>query len=216
MEKSSSATHRHRVQSAIQERREHERQELRQLILKAAGELFLEVGYEQFSVRKLAERIGYSATTVYLYFTDKDGLFSAVVDEGFARFIEQLHAAATRTDEPLHRLELLEHAYVQFGLRNRVYYRLMFLQRGDFLSRPSTGQQRPRIDALQILPQAVQQAMDAGVVRLGDAQRVSDALWALLHGLVALTIDMPMFNEDRVTHMIEAVHELWLYGVLHH
>ncbi len=216
MKKQASTTHGQRVQTAIQERREQEKQELRQLILKAAGELFLEVGYEQFSVRKLAERIGYSATTVYLYFTDKDGLFSAVVDEGFTRFIEQLRAAAASTDDPLRRLEQLERAYVQFGLHDPVYYRLMFLQRGDFLIRPAANQQQPRIEALRLLPQAVQQAMDAGVVRPGDAQSVSDALWALLHGLVALAIDMPVFDAERISRATTAVHELWLHGVLDH
>jgi AcrR family transcriptional regulator len=215
MKKDPSATHHQRIQAAIQERREHERQELRQLILKAAGELFLEVGYEQFSVRKLAERIGYSATTVYLYFTDKDGLFSAVVDEGFSRFIEQLRSAAHRTDEPLQRLEQMERAYVQFGLHNPVYYRLMFLQRGDFLTRRSADQPQPRIEALEILPQAVQQAMDAQVIRPGNAQQVSDALWALLHGLVALAIEMPVFDEGRIARAASAVHELWLHGLLH-
>jgi hypothetical protein len=46
---------------------------------------------------------------------------------------------------------LMEHAYVQFGLRNPVYYRLMFMQRGDFLTRLSAGQQQPHSEALRIL-----------------------------------------------------------------
>jgi AcrR family transcriptional regulator len=49
----------------------------------AAGALFLEQGYERFSLRKVAERIGYSPTTIYLYFRDKDDLLFTVVDEGF-------------------------------------------------------------------------------------------------------------------------------------
>lgn len=213
MRRPSPATLGRRIQAAIHERRQQEKQELRQLILKAAGELFLEAGYELFSVRKLAERIGYSATTVYLYFTDKDGLFSAVVDEGFTRFVARLHTAADSTDDPLQRLKQLEQAYVQFGLQNPMYYRLMFLRRGDFLARPSAGGQQPRIDALHILPQAVQQAMDAHALRPGDAQSVSDALWALLHGLVALAIEMPLFDAERTHHATLAIHDLWLHGL---
>jgi AcrR family transcriptional regulator len=216
MKKDSATTHDQRIQSAIQERREHERQELRQLILRAAGELFLEVGYEQFSVRKLAERIGYSATTIYLYFTDKDGLFSAVFDEGFTRFIGQLRAAAASTDDPLQRLERMERAYVQFGLHNPVYYRLMFMQRGDFLTRLSAGQQQPHSEALRILPQAIQQAIDAHVLRPGDAQSMSDAVWSLLHGLVSLAISMPVFDDNRIESAIAATHDLWLHGLLNH
>jgi hypothetical protein len=90
----------------------------------------------------------------------------------------------------------------------------MYLQRGDFLTRRSADQARPHIEALEILPQAIQQAMDAQVMKPGDAQQVSDALWALLHGLVALAIELPVFDEDRISHMASAVHELWMHGLL--
>lgn len=63
-----------RTRQASRHRREQEKEELQQLILKAAGELFLEQGYDRFSLRQVAERIGYSATTIYLYFEDKDDL----------------------------------------------------------------------------------------------------------------------------------------------
>ncbi len=204
---------RRRVRPQIQQRREREQGELRALILKEAAALFLEVGYERFSVRQLADRIGYSATTVYLYFTDKDGLFQAVVDEGFARFVARLRAAAEGADGPLGRLGRLGEAYVRFGLEEPGYYRLMFLRRGDFLARPAAGSTRPRIEALDILPDAVQRAMDAGVVRPGDAAATADALWALMHGVVALALELPTFDEARVARAVAAAQDLALRGL---
>ena len=94
MNKSIAGTQTQRLRQAIRHRRDQEKQELRQAILTAAGELFLEQGYERFSLRKVAERIGYSPTTIYLYFRDKDDLLFTVVDEGFVRFGQQLAAAA--------------------------------------------------------------------------------------------------------------------------
>jgi len=204
---------RRRVRPQIQQRREREQGELRALILKEAAALFLEVGYERFSVRHLADRIGYSATTVYLYFTDKDGLFQAVVDEGFARFIARLRAAAESADGPLERLERLGEAYVRFGLQEPGYYRLMFLRRSDFLAGPAAGSTRPRIAALDILPDAVRQAMDAGAVHPGDAAATADALWALMHGVVALAIEMPTFDEARVARAVTAALDLGRRGL---
>src|SRR5436309_61027 len=116
MKKSTKGTQAQRLHKAIRHRQEQEKQELRQAILTASGELFLEQGYEHFSLRKVAERIGYSPTIIYLYFHDKDDLLFTVVDEGFARFGQQLAAAATSQEDPWERLIALGRAYVAFGL----------------------------------------------------------------------------------------------------
>src|SRR5215475_11529096 len=89
-----------RIRKASRNRREQEKEELRQTILKAAGELFLEQGYDRFSMRHLAETIGYSAATLYLYFRDKDDLLFTVVDEGYKRFVRQLATASTSSSDP--------------------------------------------------------------------------------------------------------------------
>jgi AcrR family transcriptional regulator len=58
----------------LQERRERQRQSLRKQILDAARELFTELGYEAVSMRRIADKIGYSPTTIYLHFADKEAL----------------------------------------------------------------------------------------------------------------------------------------------
>jgi len=186
-----------RLQDASRQRRDQQKQELRQAILDAAGALFLEHGYEHFSLRQVAERIGYSATTIYLYFADKDDLLFTVADHGFARFGQCLTDAAASPGDPLQRLRALPQAYLQFGLYNPAYYQLMFMQRGDFLVGYRQGDRQPRIDTLRIVQDAIQHAMDAGMVRPGNAQHYADALWAAMHGVVALTISMPAFSVER-------------------
>src|SRR5436853_6901682 len=128
MKKSKVNTQAQRLRQAIRNRQAQEKQELRQVILTAAGTLFLEQGYERFSLRKVAELIGYSPTTIYLYFRDKDDLLFTVVDEGFKRFGQQLAAAAASTGDPWERIIALGRAYVAFGLQNHEYYQLMFMQ----------------------------------------------------------------------------------------
>jgi AcrR family transcriptional regulator len=113
------ATRGERIPTASRHRREQEKEELRQTIPKAAGTLFLERGYDRFSIRHLAEQIGYSAATLYLYFRDKVDLLFTVVDEGFARFERQLAEAARSHEDPWERLNALGEAYVALGLRTR-------------------------------------------------------------------------------------------------
>jgi len=65
------------------QRREREKEALRQDILDAARELFVEEGYDNVSMRRVAEKIEYSPTTIYLYFEDKASLLYAICEETF-------------------------------------------------------------------------------------------------------------------------------------
>lgn len=91
--KTSGTNQAERLQASSLQRREQQKENLRGAILAAAGELFLEQGYEAFSMRQVAERIGYSATTIYRYYEDKDDLLFAIVHEGFTEFQRALVAA---------------------------------------------------------------------------------------------------------------------------
>lgn len=196
-----------RIRKASRSRREQEKEELRQTILKTAGELFLEQGYDRFSMRHLAETIGYSAATLYLYFRDKDDLLFTVVDEGYKRFARQLANAAS-SEDPWQRLNALSEAYISFGLQNPVYYQLMFLWRTDYLTEVREGEQQPRIAAFSVLEEAVQYAMDQGAMRPGDVKNTSDVFWAGMHGVVALAVCMPTFDAQRTQQLAAAMRDV--------
>src|SRR2546430_12864386 len=179
MKKNIASTQAERLRQAIRHRQAYEKQALRQAILTAAGELFLEQGYERFSLRKVAERIGYSPTTIYLYFHNKDDLLFTVVDEGFVRFGQQLAAAAESQEDSWERIIALGRAYITFALQNPVYYQLMFLQRTDFLTQRQVGESQPRIASFRVLQQPTgcatsrNQASDENVLGSGLTRLIS-------------------------------------------
>jgi uncharacterized protein (UPF0212 family) len=74
----------------------------------------------------------------------------------------------------------------------------MLMRRVDFLTQARPVEQQPRLETFRVLQYAVQSAMEAGVIQPGYAENFSDALWAMMHGIVALAINMPMFNAERI------------------
>ena len=56
---------------------------MRTNILDAARELFAQFGYDEVTMRKVAEKIEYSPTTIYLYFRDKETLIRALCAHDF-------------------------------------------------------------------------------------------------------------------------------------
>jgi AcrR family transcriptional regulator len=203
-----------RLRQSSRQRREQQRETLRRTILDAAGELFLEFGYEGFSLRQVAERIGYSATTIYRYFANKDDLLFSIIREAFIQFGRELNAAAHSTDDPLARIEALGHAYINFGLQNPVHYQLMFMQRTDFLLVNRKGQERPMIDSFTVLQEAVQQAMDAGAIERGEAEIYSEVFWALVHGITSLAVaKSPRFTRERMRKSVSVAMRMMRQGL---
>ncbi len=58
----------------IQIKKELRSEETKRMILKAAGKLFSEKGYDAVTMREIAKEAGCSHTTIYLYFKDKETL----------------------------------------------------------------------------------------------------------------------------------------------
>lgn len=165
--------------------------DVRRAILDAAGALFVEHGLAGFSLRQVADRIGYSPTAIYLYFTDKEELLFEVVGEGFAEFGERLQAAYDGSERPIARLEAIGRAYIDFGLERPIHYRLMFMERPEFLRRPRPGQGGATIDAFGVLFRTVGELQAAGYAADSDPRTVAQLLWSGVHGIVALAITMP-------------------------
>ncbi|MFS0724975.1 TetR/AcrR family transcriptional regulator [Paenibacillus sp. 1P07SE] len=194
-------------------RRGEEKEQLKGLILKVASELFIEHGYSAFSMRKLAATLGYSPATLYLYYHDKDHLLFSVVDDAFTRFRTELAQAAGSTSDPWERLDRIGEAYVQFGFTYSTYYQLMFMWRVDYLFEARQGEEVPRLEAFQVLFDSVKYAQDHHAVKPGDTYVYSDMLWAALHGVVALAMQMPMFTPERTANLVDQTKKM-LYMTL--
>ncbi|UCH24523.1 MAG: TetR/AcrR family transcriptional regulator [Trueperaceae bacterium] len=205
-----------RIRSASAERRARQKAELRRVILDAATTLFEEHGYENFSLRQVAESIGYSATTIYLHFEDKDDLLLHVAFEGFRRFGEVMQAAYDGADGPLDRLRATGRAYLEFGLAHPVHYRLMFMQRGELLDRETPEGYESIIDAFAILTRSLSEGLEAGVIRSPqgvDVESLGALVWSHVHGLVALAISMPKVGRDTARQLIEPHLDILLAGL---
>src|SRR5262244_3371194 len=98
----------------VKERKLRQKKFLRQEILNAASKLFVKEGYENVSMRRIAEKIEYSPTTIYLYFKDKAELLENVCQETFARLSSHLRRILGQPGDPVGRLKRGLLAYVHF------------------------------------------------------------------------------------------------------
>jgi AcrR family transcriptional regulator len=98
-------------------RSDHTRDELETLIVDAGHKLLAEVGYQGFSAREVAKRIGYSVGTVYNVFANLDDLMLALNSRTFLDWAGSV-STTLETAGP-DRIEVLVRSYFDFATTNR-------------------------------------------------------------------------------------------------
>jgi len=187
--------------------------ETRRAILDAAVRLFMEQGYRDFSLRQVARETGFTPTTVYLYFADKDDLLFHVAMEGFRNFCSELERAYATGSAPVEKLLAIGRAYVRFGLENPLHYRLMFMERDEFLQRePPPGFTAP-MRAFELLVRSVAECVEAGFFRPGDPWMYAVAIWSTVHGLVSLALTNPSLSREQIAALEEVAYAIIRRGL---
>ncbi|MFN7914675.1 MAG: TetR/AcrR family transcriptional regulator [Vicinamibacterales bacterium] len=126
----------------IKERQERDREAVRRSILDAARELFVSEGFEQVSMRKIAERVEYSPAAIYGYFPSKDDIFFALAEDGFRlMYGDQQSLDALDELPPLERVRRLFWRFYAFSCEHPQYFSLMFVDR----SVPRIGREYERL-----------------------------------------------------------------------
>ena len=116
----------------IKERQERDREAVRRSILDAARELFVAEGFQNVSIRKIAERIEYSPAAIYGYFPSKDDIFFSLAEEGFRLLGDP--STGDRRDhlaglDPLQRIRSIFWRIYEFSREQPQYFALMFVDR---------------------------------------------------------------------------------------
>jgi AcrR family transcriptional regulator len=201
----------------ISERKEKQKLEIRKAILDASMKLFVEQGYENVSIRKIADLIEYSPTTVYLYFKDKNEILFNLHETGFQKMAEYT-ADLWTIKNPLVRLHKMGEYYMMFGLENPAFYDLMFILKApmEALQVLDNCEWRSGDQALGKLKETIQECMEKKLIENGDVDAISMAIWGMVHGMVSLAIrdrfDKLVNHEQMVPMMNKGL--TWLLNVL--
>jgi AcrR family transcriptional regulator len=150
----------------IKERQERDREAVRRAILDAARDLFVAEGYDNVSIRKIAERIEYSPAAIYGYFPSKDDIFFALAEEGFRLLgdpgLGEAQQRLQTLPTPLERVRALFWRLYEFSRQHPEYFALMFVDR----SVPRISREYERFafarETKRHIAEEIQRSVDAG------------------------------------------------------
>ena len=187
----------------VKERKDRQKTEMREAILSAALKLFSDDGYDNVTMRKIADEIEYSVGTIYLYFKDRDEIFFELHKMGFEEFYKRQLAIQNVTD-PLQRLTDHGLAYIQFAIDQPQYYDLMFISR---IPAKTIKKQHEWISGnrtYDILKLNISQAKEAGYFKNIDVEVAAFSLWSFVHGISSLFVRdrMVMVSAEAVKSLV--------------
>jgi AcrR family transcriptional regulator len=199
---------------------EAERQQLRTLIIDAARELFVTKGYEAVTMREVAKRIGYSATSIYLHFADKESLLRAICDTDMLALASSLKEVMQIAD-PVERMNTLGLGYAQFALTHPNHYRMIFMT-PRLPCNPETSslqQNNAEQDAYFQLKSVVNDVFLAGRFKpeLNDPELIAQTVWAAMHGVCSLEIIMAQdtwVNWRDISIRLQLMQQIMMQGLL--
>ena len=190
------------------QRRERERQEMRQAILTAAREIAARDGWQEVTIRKIAEAIEYTPPIIYEYFDNKEALLLELLREGFGQLLQITQAIQARGGTPESILRQVTLAYWRFAFTSPELYQVMHGLGGVPFGTSETPTEAR--SAFSTLREIVRAALEAHGVERPDLNGDVDILWSTLHGLVSLTMAGRIAGgEPRAASLVErAVHDL--------
>ncbi len=188
-------------------------------ILAAARELFLEHGIENVSTRQISSRVGISQTALYVYFKNKEEMLDKLVEGAFLKLSHVMKELEAQCADSLAYLRLAIPAYIRFGVENPDEYRLAFLLRdGRRKAGELPVEQRQTVGArvFGVLEARIADGLSTGLLRgsAASAQAVAQAVWAAIHGLVALRLAYPDFAWVPFDELVMAHTDMLLHGLL--
>jgi AcrR family transcriptional regulator len=147
--------------------------DLRQAVLRTAGEILEKEGLAALSLREVARRADVSHNAPYRHFPDRASLLAALAAEGFEKLGDALQSRPRRE---------MGEAYVEFAVANPERFRLMF----------------GGVAKLKERDRRAYEGLLKSFADLGeDAEYAAAAAWGLVHGLSHLLLEGHFTGRER-------------------
>lgn len=166
------------------------KEDVRSLILNVAKKIFVEEGYQSASIRKIASGIGYSPTTIYLYYKDKNAIVHALHVEGFT-ILKMMFSSLEFVENPFERLKVIGRTYLRFSKEYPDFYEVMFMMKEpmDFLeSEDGVVCWEEGKSVFDLLVATVVDCQKDGYFPDSDVNQTALQAWSMVHGLCSLYI----------------------------
>lgn len=173
-------------------------------------------GYDALSMRKIASATGVTATSIYLYFKNKDHLVHTIIEESVEELSSAIEKGASRVKGTVNEFEAIIRSYVEFAFDQPEKYQIIYMIKPDAMARYPKEKFRKARRGYTLLESVIQQGIDEGVMDLNQPMIIAYSIWAQLHGIIDVVLNQRLDSRiDRSAFIEESIEQI-IRGFLMH
>lgn len=166
-------------------------------ILNAAIEISRKDGWPALSMRKIADKINYTAPVIYEYFANKEALLDELAAMGFRKLSYAMKEAAQSKDTPEDKITAMWKAYWDFAFAEKEFYSLMYgvqVNCCQFDHKGAKFELPAELvwDVLETFPWAKGKNEE-------DICKIYYTYWSVVHGLVSINLVKASSIPDQIS-----------------
>ena len=158
----------------------------RDRILGCACELYLKDGFEGFSMRKLARRVGVTAPALYRHYENREKVLLDVVGQAHNVLAQYLYRSLAG-ETPRERFSRAGEAYLDFALDHPRYFQMIY-SFAEFMGLDEVPEEvaEETCAVERFWHDRVRECVEAGLLRPASPEEIGLSLWAHAYGLISL------------------------------
>ncbi len=160
--------------------------ETRNNILDASLDIVKEEGWQSLSMRKIADKIEYTAPIIYEYFANKEGILLELTRKGYLILTADVKKAMNKSEESAQQLEYMWIAYWNFAFENKELYQLMY---GVDMNCCELKKSMPEAElADNMFYDTIEKLIDEENRTEDFVCRKFYTFWSVIHGLISINL----------------------------
>lgn len=167
-------------------RQEQEKENMRKMILEATVKIIISEGYEKLSMRKIAEEIDYSPTTIYIYYKDKAQIISDISSRIYREIVGNVKKVLEENEDSRidKQIELSFRAFITTMTSNLEMGKAVIMSGTNAIFGPEENEP-PEEDGIAILHDLLVKGQEQSVFRKLD----DNISWMLITALLGFSLN---------------------------
>jgi AcrR family transcriptional regulator len=162
------------------------KEETRCNILIASLQIVKEEGWQALSMRKIADKIEYTAPIIYEYYANKEAILKELTKKGYYLLCQKISEAKQQHEQPEHQLEAMWIAYWNFAFDETELYQIMY---GVEMNCCILQKEFPLADTnRELLSESIGKIMGIDDLDSDIIHTKFYTFWSLVHGLISLVL----------------------------